>query len=237
MWILLAGFRVCLWVRRGTCHCQSIDATINGFEKRFTAIYEQRYRFTVAILGPCLDAARRMRLFPTGAASSRSSERRQRQSDLRSQRGSGLSSLRRCQSKDGKPHQQTFTTVALDVHVFATAGAGDEECNRHPRARTDEPSQNPPAPATAASNFFFTDGTFSNQSLLVGWEHDHIPPTVNALLASYHGDDQPAPKWPDDDYDTVWTVKLDANGNSSIDNATCEGIASAKLPATPPQFR
>lgn len=84
--------------------------------------------------------------------------------------------------------------------------------------------------------FFFTGSTFSNQALLVGWEHDHIPPTVNALLASYHGDGQPAPNWPDDDYDTVWTVKLDANGNLSIDNATCEGINSATLPATPPQF-
>ncbi len=97
-------------------------------------------------------------------------------------------------------------------------------------------AQNPPMLATAASNFFFTGGTFSNQSLLVGWEHDHIPPTVNALLASYHGNGQPAPNWPDNDFDTVWTVKLDANGNLSIDNATCEGINSALLPVTPPQF-
>jgi hypothetical protein len=88
----------------------------------------------------------------------------------------------------------------------------------------------------AASNFFFTDSTFSNQTLLVGWEHDHIPPTVNALLASYHGNGLPAPPWPDDDYDTVWTVKLDANGNLSVDNATCEGISSTALPDTPPQF-
>ncbi|MGA3317076.1 MAG: hypothetical protein ABSC64_11640 [Candidatus Korobacteraceae bacterium] len=98
-------------------------------------------------------------------------------------------------------------------------------------------AQNPPALATAASNFFFTGSTFSNQSLLVGWEHDHIPPTVNALLATYHEHDGPtAPNWPDDDFDTVWTVKLDANGNLSINNTTCEGINSAALPATPPQF-
>ena len=98
-------------------------------------------------------------------------------------------------------------------------------------------AQNPPAPATEASNFFFTGGTFSNQSLLVGWEHDHIPPTVNALLTSYHATvPPPALKWPDDDFDTVWTVKLDANGNLSIDNATCEGINSATLPATAPRF-
>jgi hypothetical protein len=86
------------------------------------------------------------------------------------------------------------------------------------------------------SNFFFNGGQFSNQTVLVGWEHDHIPPTINALLASYHGSGYPALSWPDDDYDTVWTVKLDANGNLSIDNLTCEGISSTALPPTPPQF-
>lgn len=96
-------------------------------------------------------------------------------------------------------------------------------------------AQNPPELATQASDFFFTGGRFSNQKLLVGWEHDHIPPTVNALLASYHGG-PPAPDWPSDDYDTVWTVKLDENGNLSIDNATCEGIDSEKLPQTAPRF-
>jgi len=89
---------------------------------------------------------------------------------------------------------------------------------------------------TQASNFFFSGGTFSNQALLVGWEHDHIPSTVNALLASYNPNIPPAPDWPDNDYDTVSTVKLDANGNLSIDNATCEGISSPLLPKTPPQF-
>jgi hypothetical protein len=98
-------------------------------------------------------------------------------------------------------------------------------------------AQNPPQQlATQASDFFFTGGTFSNQSLLVGWEHDHIPATVNALLASYNPNTPPVPDWPDDDYDTVWTVTLDANGNLSIDNATCEGISSRALPKAPPQF-
>jgi hypothetical protein len=99
-------------------------------------------------------------------------------------------------------------------------------------------AQNPPQQplATQASDFFFTGGMFSNQALLVGWEHDHIPPTVNALLASYHGNVPTAPNWPDDDYDTVWTVTLDANGNLSVDNATCEGISSKALPKAPPQF-
>ena len=96
-------------------------------------------------------------------------------------------------------------------------------------------AQNPPQLATQASNFFFFGGRFSNQSLLVGWEHDHIPPTVNALLQAYHGG-QTVPNWPAEDYDTVWTVQLDANGNLSLDNATCEGIKSSTLPAAPPQF-
>jgi len=97
-------------------------------------------------------------------------------------------------------------------------------------------AQNPPQQlATQASTFLFFGGQFSNKRLLVGWEHDHIPPTVNALLQTYHGG-QTAPNWPDDDFDTVWTVKLDEAGNLSVDNATCEGIKSSTLPATPPQF-
>ena len=95
--------------------------------------------------------------------------------------------------------------------------------------------QIPPAPATEASSFFFFGGTFSNQSVLVGWEHDHIPTTVQALLDTYHGG-QSVPTWPDDDFDTVWTVKLDAVGNLSVDNETCEGVSSSALPSAPPLF-
>ncbi len=88
-----------------------------------------------------------------------------------------------------------------------------------------------------ASTFFFNGGAFSNQTILVGWEHDHIPPTVNALLTSYGGNGPLAPNnWPDNDYDTIWTVKLDAVGNVTVDNGMCEGINSTTLPATPPQF-
>ena len=74
--------------------------------------------------------------------------------------------------------------------------------------------------------------------LLAAWEHLHIPTTVNALIASYfpNGGGPTAPNWPSSDYDTVWTVMLDAQGNLSVDNQTCEGINSATLPATPPQF-
>jgi hypothetical protein len=97
-------------------------------------------------------------------------------------------------------------------------------------------AQNAPDLATDASNFFFTNGTFTNQTLLVAWEHKHIPPTVQALLASYNSSNLTAPLWPDNDYDTIWTVTIDAQGNLSIDNFSCEGIDSTKLPATAPSF-
>jgi hypothetical protein len=85
------------------------------------------------------------------------------------------------------------------------------------------------------SDFFFKGGKFSGQAVLVGWEHDHFPPTVTALLKNY-GSAQTAPGWPGNDYDSVWTVTLDANSNLTVDNSICEGINSAKLPATAPQF-
>ena len=48
-----------------------------------------------------------------------------------------------------------------------------------------------------------------------------------SLLQSY-GSTVPAPAlpWPRTDYDTIWTVKLDAQGNLTVDNALCEGIDS-----------
>lgn len=96
-------------------------------------------------------------------------------------------------------------------------------------------AQNAPVLSTHASDFFFTKGTFSNETLLVAWEHQHIPPTVNALLSTYQVA-QTAPDWPPDDYDTIWTVTLDAQGNLTVDNAMCEGIDSGALPKAPPLF-
>ncbi len=93
----------------------------------------------------------------------------------------------------------------------------------------------------AGNFFFFTNAigpNFSNQTVLVAWEHDHIAPTVNWLLSTYfppHTGLQ-APAWPGTDYDTIWTVKLDASGNLTVNNMKCEGIDSATLPATCPQF-
>lgn len=89
-----------------------------------------------------------------------------------------------------------------------------------------------------ASNFFFTGGRFSNQTVLLAWESTRIKPLINALLASYGGSGLPLlpAAWPSTDYDTIWTVTLDAQGNVTVDNALCEGIDSARLPITVPQF-
>jgi hypothetical protein len=86
------------------------------------------------------------------------------------------------------------------------------------------------------SDFFFTGGSFSNHVILVAWEHDHIPPIVNALLAGYHSSGPNAPAWPDNDYDSIWRIVLDGQGNVTVDNALAEGIDSASLPATAPMF-
>jgi len=89
----------------------------------------------------------------------------------------------------------------------------------------------------------FTGGTYSGKKVLLAWEHDHLAPTLNELLARYF------PKggapllssdiWPGTDYDTVWTFTLDAQGNLTADNTVCEGIDSAALQAkflAAPQF-
>lgn len=94
-----------------------------------------------------------------------------------------------------------------------------------------------PDVAKATSDFFFTGGTLSNQTVLVAWEHKHFPPMIKYLLDSYRGT-VPAPQlsWPSGDYDTIWTVALDAIGNVTVHNALCEGIDSVALPATAPLF-
>jgi hypothetical protein len=98
--------------------------------------------------------------------------------------------------------------------------------------------------ARDTANYFFTGGKFSNQTVLLAWESGHIRPFINALLASYGGANLPSLPtagsplggWPSDDYDTVWRISLDAQGNLTVDNALCEGIDSSKLPVTAPQF-
>jgi hypothetical protein len=92
-----------------------------------------------------------------------------------------------------------------------------------------------PTVTQATLNYFFNDPQFSNHKVLLAWEHEHFPPLVNALLKSY-GSSQTVPSWASDDYDSIWTVTLDSAGNLKVDNSKCEGINSATLPATAPQF-
>ncbi len=89
-----------------------------------------------------------------------------------------------------------------------------------------------------ASDFFFTGGKFSNQTVLVAWESSRIKPLINALLNSYGDSGLPLlpTTWPSADYETIWTVTLDAQGNLTVNNELCEGIDSATLPAAAPQF-
>jgi hypothetical protein len=94
------------------------------------------------------------------------------------------------------------------------------------------------------SDYFFKDPRFSGKTVLLSWEHDHIPLVVIELLKNYFPNGTgptPTPpadwdKWPGSDYDTIWTVKTDAAGNLTVSNTLCEGINSALLPRTPPQF-
>ncbi len=93
--------------------------------------------------------------------------------------------------------------------------------------------------AASTSDFFFTGNQFTNHKVLLAWSYQFIQPMVNALLASYFPGGivpNPAPAWPGDDYDSVWTITLDAQSNLTVDNTLCEGIDSATLPATCPIF-
>ena len=105
-----------------------------------------------------------------------------------------------------------------------------------------------PNGAQETSSFFFTNPAvtgwtnpqFSGQTFLMDWEHSQISAAVNKLIASYYTAAPAlapvAPIWPVQDYDTIWTVKLDNAGNLTVNNTLCEGINSATLPATAPQF-
>jgi hypothetical protein len=94
--------------------------------------------------------------------------------------------------------------------------------------------------AQATSDFLFTNlsgGNLSNQTVLLAWEQEHYPPLITYLLQSYGGTvPVPALSWPQTDYDTIWTVKLDAQGNLTVSNALCEGIESPPPFAAAPQF-
>jgi hypothetical protein len=94
-----------------------------------------------------------------------------------------------------------------------------------------------PNVARVASDYFFTGGRFSDRTVLLAWESSRIKPLINALLASYGGSGPLLPTaWPTLDYDTIWTVTLDGQGNVSVDDALGEGIETTLLPVAAPRF-
>ena len=106
-----------------------------------------------------------------------------------------------------------------------------------------EPGTDPTVANNSVDQFFTTKGELSNQTVLLAWESEHIRPMLNTLITRYGGNPALLPTagpplggWPDQDYDTIWTVTLDARGNLTVDNSLCEGIDSSKLPAKAPLF-
>ena len=94
-----------------------------------------------------------------------------------------------------------------------------------------------PGSPAATVRYFFFDPKFSGQTILLAWEHAHFPYIINALLGYYPNGGAQAlatDAWPDTDYDTIWTVKLNGQGNLTVSNALCEGIDSTALPDTAP---
>lgn len=146
--------------------------------------------------------------------------------------------------------QQVYSLDPAQVASGSVAASGDDNWSHLTLALTVEPyaiANNLPYHLVSsfllsdtnspqeASDFFFTGGKFSGQKVLVAWEHSHISPMIDSLLSTY-GNNQPTTVWPPNDYDTIWTVRLDAEGNVAANNLSCEGIDSKPLPAQAPQF-
>ncbi len=75
-------------------------------------------------------------------------------------------------------------------------------------------------------------------TILVGWEHAHIEKAVKYLLSGMYRNPAAAaqvPAWSFEDYDTVWELSTDKQGNLNFRN-TCEAIPTAALPSTCPAF-
>lgn len=98
------------------------------------------------------------------------------------------------------------------------------------------------APTLAASLFTrntpYSDAAFNKSSTLVAWEHEHIEKAVQYLFDTLYDNREAAkkiPAWSFTDYDTVWKIQSDDNGDITFSNA-CEGIDSDSLPSTCPAF-
>jgi hypothetical protein len=97
-------------------------------------------------------------------------------------------------------------------------------------------------PIDLAESLFNQDSPYfkhdSGSSVLVGWEHGNIVKAVQYLFSTiYQNPDAAAklPAWPYTDYDTVWILSTDGQGNLTM-TSSCEHIPTAALPNTCPAF-
>lgn len=85
----------------------------------------------------------------------------------------------------------------------------------------------------------FYDSSLSGKTVLVAWEHGRIEMITETFLQDSTFFQTPSPSyptWASDDYDSIWTFTLDADGNLNVKNNLCEGINSLDLPIQAPQF-
>lgn len=94
-----------------------------------------------------------------------------------------------------------------------------------------------------AIDYFFYNSQFANKTILVGWEHGNIQDIVQSFLSTKYFKNVPSVQdvnstavWAYGDYDSIWTVNIDSNGNLNVNNSLCEGINTLALPSTPPIF-
>lgn len=98
-------------------------------------------------------------------------------------------------------------------------------------------------PESLAAALFTQGTTYSNPAYndgitLVAWEHGNIVNAVKYLFQTVYNNPKAArdlPPWSFTDYDTIWVIKSDDDGNLSF-STTCEGIPSSSLPSTCPAF-
>ena len=94
------------------------------------------------------------------------------------------------------------------------------------------------AAALFTQNSPFSKAKYDNAKGLVAWEHAHIEKAVRYLIGTiYQRPDalKDLPQWSYTDYDTIWTLATDAQGNLQFTNS-CEGISTDLLPSTCPAF-
>jgi hypothetical protein len=132
-----------------------------------------------------------------------------------------------------------FSYVRPSLTVFPYAVANHLPFHMAASFLMDPDATSDPA-AENAKNFFFTHSTGVDLAGETGpacLGTQTLSAAAEALIRFVRGS-VPAPTltWPDADYDTIWTVRLDSKGNLTLDNALCEGIDSGRLPVMAPQF-